>query len=72
MPANRIAQILAEKRSITADTALRLARFLGADDVSGNAAFWLRLQATYELRLAETAPGHAAAMRKIKPIKRAS
>ena len=45
----RINEIIREKRSITADTALRLAKYLG-----GSAQFWLNLQSTYELRLVET------------------
>lgn len=45
----RINEIMREKRGITADTALRLAKYFG-----GSAQFWLNLQSTYELRLAET------------------
>lgn len=45
----RINEIIREKRSITADTALRLAKYFG-----GSAQFWLNLQPTYELRLVET------------------
>jgi addiction module HigA family antidote len=45
----RINEIVREERGITADTALRLAKYFG-----GNAKFWLNLQTTYELRLAET------------------
>jgi len=45
----RINEIIREKRSITADTALRLAKYLG-----GSAQFWPNLQSTYELRLVET------------------
>ncbi|WP_320157649.1 HigA family addiction module antitoxin [Psychrobacter maritimus] len=41
--------MIREKRSITADTALRLAKYFG-----GSAQFWLNLQSTYELRLVET------------------
>lgn len=48
----RINDIVREKRGITADTALRLARFFG-----GDAQTWLNLQSTYELRLAETSIG---------------
>jgi len=44
-----INEIIREKRSITADTALRLAKYFG-----GSAQFWLNLQSTYELRLVET------------------
>ena len=45
----RINEIVREKRGITADTALRLAKYFG-----GSAQFWLNMQSTYELRLIET------------------
>ena len=48
VPALRISQIVRGKRSITADTALRLARYFGT-----GAAVWLRLQARYDLEIAE-------------------
>lgn len=48
VPHNRISQIIAGKRGITADTALRLSRFFGTTP-----EFWLNLQKSYELRLAE-------------------
>lgn len=44
----RISQIVRGRRSITADTALRLARYFGT-----GAAVWLRLQARYDLEIAE-------------------
>ncbi|MGP4713421.1 MULTISPECIES: HigA family addiction module antitoxin [unclassified Psychrobacter] len=47
--AARINEIIREKRGVTADTALRLAKYFG-----GSAQFWLNLQSTYELRLIET------------------
>jgi addiction module HigA family antidote len=47
VPPNRITQIIQGKRSITGDTALRLAHWFGTD-----ARFWLNLQASYELDLA--------------------
>jgi addiction module HigA family antidote len=43
VPAQRIGEILAGKRSITADTDLRLCRFFGLSD-----GWWLRLQADYD------------------------
>ncbi len=43
-PPNRLYQILAGKRSITADTALRLGRYFGM-----SADFWMNLQSAYEL-----------------------
>ena len=54
VPANRITEILNAQRSITGDTALRLAHFFGT---SGE--FWLNLQKLYELRLAEKKVGKA-------------
>ena len=52
VPVNRITEILNSRRSITADTALRLGRFFGT---SGE--FWLNRQKLYELRLAERKSG---------------
>jgi antitoxin HigA-1 len=48
VPPNRITAILHGLRGITADTALRLARYFGT-----SAAFWMNLQQIYDLRLAE-------------------
>ena len=45
----RISQIVRGHRSITVDTAMRLARYFGT-----GAAVWLRLQVRYELEVAET------------------
>ena len=47
VPENRVTQIVAGKRSITADTALRLAKWFGTTP-----KFWLNLQQSYELRKA--------------------
>ena len=47
MPPRRINEIVLEKRAITADTALRLARFFGT-----SAEMWAGLQADYDLRRA--------------------
>lgn len=44
VPARRINEIVHGKRSVTADTALRLARYFGTSD-----RFWLNLQASYDL-----------------------
>ncbi|MGJ3245348.1 MAG: HigA family addiction module antitoxin [Elainellaceae cyanobacterium] len=44
----RIGEILSEKRSITADTALRLSKYFG-----NSAQFWMNLQAQYNLRQAQ-------------------
>ena len=47
VPQRRIDEICSGKRSITADTALRLARFFGTDSQS-----WLNLQSRYDLEVA--------------------
>jgi addiction module HigA family antidote len=48
VPALRISQIVRGKRAVTADTAMRLARYFGTSpDV------WLRLQARYDLETAQ-------------------
>ena len=52
VPPNRISQIVAARRGISADTALRLARYFGT-----SARFWLNLQQSYELRVAEQESG---------------
>ena len=61
VPVTRISEILHGRRAITADTALRLARYLGT-----TAQFWLNLQASYDLKLAELASGTQIA-REIHP-----
>ncbi|MDX1575599.1 MAG: HigA family addiction module antitoxin [Kiloniellales bacterium] len=63
VPANRISQILNGRRNVTADTALRLAQFFGTTP-----EFWLNLQKSYELRLAERKSGKAI-RRRVKPLK---
>ncbi len=52
VPGNRITGILNEQRAVTADTALRLARYFGT-----TAEFWLNLQSAYELRRVRQAVG---------------
>lgn len=54
VPVNRITAILNGRRSITADTALRLGHWFGT-----SAEFWLNLQKLYELRLAQAKIGKA-------------
>jgi addiction module HigA family antidote len=48
VPAPRINDIVRERRGVSADTAMRLARYFG-----GDARSWLNLQAAYDLRIAE-------------------
>jgi antitoxin HigA-1 len=65
VPTNRVTQILNEKRSVTADTALRIARLLGSTP-----EYWLRLQARYDLRTQEKLVGKEIAKR-VRPLKAA-
>jgi len=52
VPARRINEIVLEKRRITADTALRLARFFGT-----SSEFWVGLQSQYDLDVTADALG---------------
>ncbi len=60
VPAQRIGEIVAGKRTITVDTDLRLCRFFGLSN-----GYWLRAQAVHDTELAERALG--AKLGKIKP-----
>jgi antitoxin HigA-1 len=60
VPAQRIGEIVAGKRSITADTDLRLCRFFGLSN-----GYWLRAQAAHDAEVAENAL--AEALDRIKP-----
>lgn len=62
VPAQRIGEIVAGKRSITADTDLRLCRFFGLSN-----GYWLRAQAAYDTEVAEEAL--AKTLEKIRPWK---
>ena len=57
----RINEIARQKRGITGDTALRLARYFGTDAQS-----WLNLQIAYDLRIVELVSGDAIE-RQVKP-----
>jgi len=48
VPTPRINDVVRERRGVTADTAMRLARYFG-----GDARSWLNLQTAYDLRVAE-------------------
>ena len=61
VPVTRVNDIVRGKRAITADTALRLARYFGTTP-----QFWTNLQANYELERAEDARGTEIAER-IRP-----
>ena len=52
VPAPRINDIVRERRAITPDTALRLARYFGT-----TAQFWLNLQTSYDLKITEKTVG---------------
>jgi addiction module HigA family antidote len=54
VPVNRITAILAGRRAVSADTALRLASFFGT-----TAEFWIRLQGAHDLELARLEQGAA-------------
>ena len=60
VPAQRISEIVAGKRSITADTDLRLCRFFGLSN-----GYWLRAQAVHDTEVAGRTLGPA--LKKIKP-----
>jgi addiction module HigA family antidote len=66
VPQRRIDEICAGKRSVTADTALRLARFFGTDAQS-----WMNLQAEYDLETAEITLAERIA-REVKPFRDAA
>ncbi len=66
VPALRISQIVRGQRAITADTALRLARYFGTSpDV------WLRLQAAYDLEVAQREIGKRVE-REVKVLRQAA
>ncbi len=63
MPATRVGEILHGRRSVSTDTALRLARFFGT-----SAEFWLNLQAAHDLSKARL-ERESAIERDIEPLK---
>ena len=64
VPAPRINDVVLQKRGITADTAVRLARFFGTSE-----QFWLGLQAAYEVSRVKAA--YRRQLQQIKPLKAA-
>lgn len=66
VPAPRINDIVRERRAVTPDTALRLARYFGT-----TAQFWINLQSAYDLKLAE---GELAGRinREVQPLRQAA
>jgi antitoxin HigA-1 len=68
VPANRITAILKGQRSVTGDTALRLAHFFGTSP-----EFWINLQSLYDLRVAQQSAGRAiSALPSLKTLQRMS
>jgi addiction module HigA family antidote len=61
VPRTRIERLIREETPVTADTALRLAKALNTSP-----AFWMNMQARYDLEVAEDAL--AEAIKKIEPI----
>ncbi|MEK7331509.1 MAG: HigA family addiction module antitoxin [Candidatus Eisenbacteria bacterium] len=66
VPPRRINEIVLGKRAITADTALRLARFFGTSD-----RFWLNLQDAYDLDVERDRLG-SRLQREVEVLRRAS
>ncbi|MDR3518998.1 MAG: HigA family addiction module antitoxin [Azospirillaceae bacterium] len=64
VPHNRISGIIAGTRSISADTSLRLGRFFGMSE-----DFWLRLQTTYDIKMAKAQIGDRIAS-DVVPLRR--
>ncbi len=62
VPVTRIADIVNERRGITADTALRFARYF-----QNSAAFWMNLQSRYDLEVAEDEIAHKVE-RDVRPL----
>jgi antitoxin HigA-1 len=58
VPPNRVTEILKGKRAITADTALRLARYFATSP-----QFWMNLQSAYDLAVTDAAAGATIAIR---------
>ena len=61
VPSGRITDILNGRRSVTADTAVRLGRYFG-----NRAQFWLDLQSQYDIAVVEREHG-AEIMRRVRP-----
>ncbi len=66
VPAPRINDIVRERRAVTPDTALRLARYFDT-----TAQFWLNLQSSFDLKRAENEAGSQIA-EEVRPLQRAA
>ncbi|MGH8209007.1 MAG: HigA family addiction module antitoxin [Steroidobacteraceae bacterium] len=66
VPTSRLNDIVLERRGVTPDTAMRLARYFG-----GDARSWLNLQTAHDLRIAEI--GHAKEIeRTVEPMRQSA
>ena len=63
VPAPRINDVVRERRGVSADTAMRLARYFG-----GDARSWLNLQTAYDLRTAELDEALQIAVMAVHPL----
>lgn len=54
VPANRLTEIIRERRGVTADTAIRLGKYFGTD-----ARFWINLQVAHDLSKAQAATDYS-------------
>src|SRR6266403_888627 len=63
VPATRIGEIVHERRRITADTALRLARYFNT-----NPEFWLHLQNFYDLEVSRRSGSASEIERRVQPL----
>ena len=66
IPANRITEIINGRRSVSADTALRLARYFGT-----SAQMWMNLQSQFDLETAEESIA-AQVEAEVQPLRHAS
>jgi antitoxin HigA-1 len=64
IPANRLTAIINGRRSVTAETAMRLGRFFGT-----SAKLWMNLQARYDLQVAETKLGERVSS-EVRPLQK--
>ena len=66
IPANRLTEIINGRRSISADTAIRLGRYFGT-----SAQIWVNLQAHYDLEIAEDASAERIG-REVHPLQKSA
>ena len=66
VPAPRINEVVRERRAVTPDTALRLARYFGT-----TAQFWLNLQSSFDLKQTQSELGGKIAQ-EVRPLERAA